>query len=217
MHVAPMRPDILAVQEVEPITSDMFPEAWRPTYCDRSCAAGFPKRGFGMFSYSQETAVRALDGSEPFLGFRRYEVHREHLSFNVVGVWPWQTSTVKTSYRQAHVELVRHRDWILERPTVLLGDFNANASYRGNNWKDLLELLTSLGLSSAYHRFANQSFGSEKDPTHFHAGDPLCPFHLDYCFVPEAWVPHVVNVGIGTYDDWGKISDHVPVVVDLSL
>jgi hypothetical protein len=36
------------------------------------------------------------------------------------------------------------------------------------------------------------------------------PFHIDYCFVPQAWV------GSGTYADWAKGSDHRPVVVDVA-
>ena len=165
-HIAPMRPDILAVQEVETIGPRMFPEDARPTYCDRSCASDFPRRGFGMFSYSQ-TSINGVVGAEPFSGFRRYEVHRADLSFNVVGVWPWATRSVKTSYRQAHDGLLHHEDWVRQRDTVLLGDFNASAKFNGNAWRELVEHLEGLELVSAYHAFKNQSFGQEVDSTHF--------------------------------------------------
>jgi len=96
-RIAPFGPDVLAVQEVEPLTLEKFPDGCRPTYCDRSWAVGFPRRGFGMFSYSPRATFHAVDGEEPFSGFRRYEVTRDRLSFNVGGVWPWATRTAKTS------------------------------------------------------------------------------------------------------------------------
>jgi hypothetical protein len=216
-HVAPLKPDVLGVQEIEPLSLADFPAALRPHYCDRSCAADFPRRGIGMFSYSPRPAFQAVDGNEPFSGFRRYQVSRGGLSFNVAAVWPWATRTAKTSYRQAQDGLVRHRDWIQSRPTVVLGDFNASASFKDRNWQDLLVLLSACGLVSAYHRFKNQSFGGEREATHFHKGKRDALFHLDYCFIPEAWVSQIIRVEVGAYETWHSISDHAPLIVDLSL
>jgi endonuclease/exonuclease/phosphatase family metal-dependent hydrolase len=170
-----------------------------------------------MFSFSPRTSFHPVDGATPFSGLRRYEVQRGGMLFNVAGVWPWATRTAKTSYRQAHDALVLHRDWIRQRPTVLLGDFNASASYEGRNWQELIELIRGLELTSAYHRFTNQEFGREADATHFHRGKRSSLFHLDYCFVPEAWASRILSVKVGTFDDWHTISDHAPLVVDLSL
>jgi endonuclease/exonuclease/phosphatase family metal-dependent hydrolase len=101
---------------------------------------------------------------------------------------------------------------------VVLGDFNANASFKGNNWNQLVELLDGLALVNAYHsQFEGKPFGREGHPTHFHRGKESAPFHLDYCFVPKAWVPHITRVKVGTYAEWHKISDHAPVIVDLAL
>lgn len=121
-------PDILAIQEIEPIKDvPVFAGDCQPTYRERSCVPEFPRRGFGMFSYT-ETKLRVLEPNEPFSGFRRYEADHEGRLFNVAGVWPWATKSSKTSYRQAHDGLRLHDRWIRSRPTILLGDFNANAS-----------------------------------------------------------------------------------------
>jgi exonuclease III len=216
-HVAPLRPDVLAVQEVEPIDdAAFFAGECQPTFRDRLGDPAFPRRAIGVFSYT-DTKLQAVDVSEPMYSFRRYEAHHGGLSFNVVAVWPWQTRSSKTAYRQAHEGLSRYAAWIRERPTVILGDFNANASFKGNNWRELLDLLQPLGLASAYHRYFGEQPGKEEKPTHFHKGKQTSSFHLDYCFLPEVWVQHIKKVDVGAYTDWHTVSDHAPLVVDLDL
>ncbi len=214
--MAPFRPDVLSVQEVEPFELSQFAENCRPTYGHRSCAEGVPRRGLGVLSYTN-TAITALDAAEPFTGFRRYEVQWNGLAFNVVGVWTWATKSVKTSYRQAHDGLVRHADWIRHRPTVMLGDFNANESFNSKNWPQLIELTDAVGVVSAYHYFFNEAPGKEKQPTHFHQGKRDQPFHLDYCFVPSDWASRITSVHVGGFSEWCAISDHVPLVVDVDV
>jgi endonuclease/exonuclease/phosphatase family metal-dependent hydrolase len=41
------------------------------------------------------------------------------------------------------------------------------------------------------------------------------PFHLDYCFVPRRW--QLDRVLVGNYADWASLSDHRPVVVDVTV
>jgi hypothetical protein len=216
-HVAALRPDILAVQEVEPIDdATVFAGDSQPTFRDRVGDPKYPKRAIGTFSYT-DTRLRPVDLGAPLFSFRRYEAIRAGLSFNVVAVWPWQTKSVTTAYRQVHEGLVLHARWIGERPTVILGDFNANASFKGRNWEDLIGLLSSLGLVSAYHQHFGQEPGQERCPTYFHRCREDAAFHLDYCFIPRDWVSCLASVQVGAYADWHAISDHVPVIVDLTL
>jgi endonuclease/exonuclease/phosphatase family metal-dependent hydrolase len=216
-YLATLRPDVLAVQEVEPIDyTVLFAGDCQPIFRDRRADPAYPRRAIGLFSYT-DTKLKAVDESEPMYSFRRYEARRGDLLFNVVAVWPWQTKSSKTAYRQAHEGLSRHASWIGERPTVILGDFNANASFKGNNWKDLVDLLKPHGLVSAYHGYFKEAFGKETKPTHFHRGNQTAPFHLDYCFLPETWARRIKKVEVGTYADWHERSDHAPLVVDLDL
>jgi hypothetical protein len=216
-YIAPLRPDILAVQELEPIDRiDTLAGDAQPTFRDRRADPAFPRRAIGVFSYT-DTQLTPVDLPEPLFSFRRYEACHGEVTFNVIAVWPWQTKSSKTAYRQAHEGLGLHASWIGQRPTVILGDFNTNASFAGSNWRDLLDLLKPLGLVSAYHSYSNEEPGREQKPTHFHKGSETRSFHLDYCFIPQAWVPHLKSVEVGTYADWHTISDHAPVVVDLDV
>ena len=216
-HVAPLRPDILVVQEVEPIDGELlFDGDLQPTYRDRIGDPAFPRRGIGMFSYTH-TTLGSVDAADPVYCFRRYQAKRGDVPFQVVGVWTVATKPRGTSYRQAHLGLQRHADWIRQLPTVVLGDFNANASFKGSAWRQLIELVEALGLKSAYHGFFAEEFGAETRPTHFHKGKEGAPFHLDYCFLPSTWVERIIRVEVGTHTHWHRVSDHAPLVVDLEL
>ena len=221
-RVSPLRPDVLVVQEVEPIDANtVFAGDSQPTFRDRVSDPAYPRRSVGVFSYT-DTRLEACDLDAPEFCFRRYEAQHGGLAFNVVGVWTAPTTPRALSYRQAHEGVKRHAEWIRRRPTVIMGDFNENASYgsgkaKGRSWSELLDLLRPLGLVSAYHEKAGESFGAETRPTHFHRGQKERGFHLDYCFVPSAWMPRVTRVEVGAFDEWCDVSDHAPLIVDVDL
>ncbi len=216
-RIAPLRSDVHVAQEVESIENVLlFGGEYQPTYRDRMSDPAYPRRAVGVFSYT-DTALKSVDSFEPLYGFRRYEGRRGDLLFQAVGVWTAATDTRETSYMQAHEGIRRHGDWIRRHPTVILGDFNDNASYRTPHWQRLLDLMRPLGLESAYHRYFAEAFGAETRPTHFHGGRETAPFHLDYCFVPKAWADRLTRVEVGKYEDWHAHSDHVPLIVDIDV
>ena len=217
-HVAQLRPDLLAVQEVEPLEQVLvFGGEHQPTYRDRVGDPAFPRRAIGLFSYTG-LDIRAVDLEAPLPAFRRYVARKADLEFNVIATWTADTNDRATRYRQAHQGIEAHRDWIRERPTVLLGDLNDNASYKGTRWTDFMALLQPLGLFSAYHHFYSEAPGSETRPTHFYRGVETARFHLDYCFLPAEWLSRIEDVTVGAFSpSWKTISDHVPLTVDLDV
>ncbi len=220
-HVAPLRPDILAVQEVEPLDNVLlFDGECQPTFRERATCPAYPRRSLAMFSYT-ETEITTVDCPDPenisTYAFRRYKAQKEQLTFNVAAVWTFATKINAKPYRQAHMGLMEHDKWIRQRPTVVLGDFNQSAIFKGDSWKTLMELVEPLGLVSAYHQYFGEQFGKETRWTHFHHGKELSKFHIDYCFLPAEWVPYIRKVEVGAYADWNKWSDHVPLIVDLDL
>ena len=77
--------------------------------------------------------------------------------------------------------------------------------------------LASLGLVSAYHRFFGEDQGAESRPTLYLLKKRERPYHIDYCFIPESWVPNLTSVAVGAYETWITASDHCPLVVDIAL
>jgi len=214
-NIEPLRADILAVQEVEPIDNVLiFGGVEQPTFRNQIRDPAYPRRSIGLFSYT-DAKIRAVDETDTQYAFRRFIVNKGFLEFNLAAVWTCATSTKATSYMQAHDGIVRHREWIQERPTVILGDLNMDASYRNSALPSLINLTDELGLVSAYHIFFGEEFGVETRHTHFHKGNAAVAFHLDYCFVPASWSPFIRQVTVGDHLAWAKVSDHVPLIVDL--
>ena len=217
-HMALLRPDVLAVQEVEPIDGLLiFAGECQPTYSDRLAHPLYRRRSIGVFSYTS-TSLEALDHGDPMYEFRRFRGERDGLRFQVAAVWTAATTPPENSYRQAIDGVRRYENWMQNTPTVMLGDFNDNASYQSTRMPELLGLLDPMGLVSAYHSFFGEPFGGESQPTYYHRSRTGgFVGHLDYCFVPRSWAAKIVNVQVGTHDSWLDKSDHMPVIVDLDL
>lgn len=106
--------------------------------------------------------------------------------------------------------------------TVLIGDLNSNAIWDRKRSFDLshsglVKRLDGLGLVSAYHAYFNEQHGGESNPTFYLNWNEKKPYHIDYCFLPREWMPHVYSVAIGSNHDWRKLSDHRPLLVDLEF
>jgi endonuclease/exonuclease/phosphatase family metal-dependent hydrolase len=205
------------VQECEPLEEELLLDGEaQPTYRDRPSRTECPGRGIAVLSYTNIRLSRVRGDSEIF-GFQRYEASYPAFQFNVVAVWTGETEEKASSYRQVQAGLGRFAQWSRERPTVLLGDFNSNASFRSRVWPDMVPLIEALGLVSAYHQHFSEPFGGELRPTHFFRGNASAPFHIDYCFIPGQWASRIRAVQVGEYETWRAASDHMPLIVDLDL
>ena len=133
-------------------------------------------------------------------------------AFTIFGVWTWPAPTYKAAFLNG-LSAYGH----VRGPRVFAGDFNGNVDFdktRGRTkWSDGFARLHSEGLVSAYHR--DRPLGREADPTHYFQWRQDKPFHLDYCFVPRRW--QLDRVVVGNYADWASLSDHRPVVVDVTV
>ena len=143
------------------------------------------------------------------------------VTFLLLAVWSQQDPHFR--YVKGIIRAVDcYRDLIVAQPTVIVGDFNSNTIWdhkrpNGQNHSGLVRNLAALGLVSAYHHFYGEAHGRESRPTLYLLWKQARPYHIDYCFIPEAWAPFLRSVEVGTYEEWSKVSDHRPLVVDLAL
>lgn len=80
----------------------------------------------------------------------------------------------------------------------------------------LQRMRDELGLVSAYGHVYGENPGEETHATYYHQWRESQPFHLDYCFVPEAWAGRITDVKVGSFAAWRQ-SDHRPITVDIDL
>jgi endonuclease/exonuclease/phosphatase family metal-dependent hydrolase len=131
--IAPLKPDILAVQEVESLEGvPLLAGEEQPTYRDRPAPAE-ARRAIAVFSYTG-VELRSVPTSESDFSFCRYDARYKDRELQVAAVWTWKTADPTMSYKQAHQSIRRYAEWITRRPTVVLGDFNNNQIYRSGKW-----------------------------------------------------------------------------------
>lgn len=117
--------------------------------------------------------------------------------------------------------LTAYRTFLRAAPSVVMGDFNANAIWdnprRPVDFSRVARrLLDEFGLVSAYHAHTQEPFGRESEATHYFWRRRERPFHIDYCFLPSGWARGLKDVTILDRSPWDALSDHRPLVVDLA-
>ena len=174
-----------------------------------------PSLGVAVIARNGFVARRAsLSG--PLLGSHAADISGP-VAFRLLAVW---TRAEHGYVRSLAADLDTLKARRSRRPVILAGDFNSNSIWDRprrpfDHGRLVGRLHDELGLVSAYHAWHGVVHGAEPDATHFFLRKRDRPYHLDYCFVPERW--EIRGVSVGGDDEWGKLSDHRPVVVDLDV
>jgi exonuclease III len=132
----------------------------------------------------------------------------------------WTHAKQEFRYVEAAARAVdMYREVIATSATIMVGDFNSNARWDSThpvqlNHTSLVSRLSALKMVSAYHFHTNEQQGCETIPTYFFHWKRERPYHIDYCFVPDAWAQQIVRVELGGYDEWRPYSDHCPLLVE---
>lgn len=187
-----------------------------------------PTRGLGVIAF--EPSHVKLDSSrwDQRLEWIMPTLVSGEVAHSLVAVWALHEKAkvqLKTAPSASQpIQMLRTYAKWLSRPTVVAGDFNNNPMlHRNDPNQDMLELIAMLetaGLASAYHAFTGLEHGDPREPPTRFKPDPIVEvagLHVDYCFVPSFWLPHLWNVQIGDPEIWARskrVEEHVPVVVD---
>jgi endonuclease/exonuclease/phosphatase family metal-dependent hydrolase len=177
------------------------------------------RKGLGIAGLSDAWAIRErTDIETDFWWCLPVEVEGP-MHFNLLGVWAFLAAR-QPSRRSFHDALEDYSAFVAERPAIVAGDFNNNVRWdtpRKPHHATAVAWMTARGLESAYHILGEHAQGREAHPTYFHQWNVHQPYHIDYCFLPSAWLSVGTTADAGKVEDWLQLSDHVPMVVDVTF
>ena len=221
-----LKPDVLVVQECEPLEKLIFAEGL--TGQDRIGDEG-QLRGLAVLCFNGFRLER-LDGHNPDLKFfLPLRVFKDNLSLTLLATWVWHKDS--SQYLDVFSAAVDHYAEVLNREKMLfLGDLNTPGAENnlasptaGNRFLErhleIVGKLSQKGVKSLFHAKNNVEHGKEKkeDATLYHNSDPSKPFHCDYVFASDDMLKRLQFIEIGKPVDWLKLSDHMPLIVDFDL
>ena len=148
--------------------------------------------------------------------------------FNLLAVWAQNLSGGVSRKRQSgplRRALSRYKTLLSGEPAFLAGDLNNNVIWDRPGWRInhavAVEKLAALGLVSAYHERTGEPQGRETMPTIYWRDRTKDgpTYHLDYIFMPRGHLDNVRDFHVGSFEEWcgARLSDHVPVVLDIDL
>ena len=214
-----LKPDIIIVPECEHPDKLIF----APTIPKPTDIVWFGKnkhKGLAILSYSNF----------------RFKVHENHndeiqiivpiavsdgtVEFNLIAIWANNPKDKDGTYiEQVWKAIHCYNNLLSNTNTILIGDFNSNKiwdkKHRESNHSNVVKLLEDKGIHSAYHAHLNQDQGAEEHTTLYMYRNKEKAYHIDYCFVSKDLLEKVSSVEVGSYEDWIKHSDHMPLIVDI--
>lgn len=207
--------DILIIQECED------PKRCKDSACQLWCSnylwAGNNKNsGLGVFA-KKDIVLNALNwdsqGLELFIPFSVNQ-----LIF--LAVWTKQANSPTFQYiGQLWKYLEIHKTKLADSESIVCGDFNSNQCWdkwdRWWNHSDVVNELAKLDIRSAYHFLNNIEQGKEITPTFYMHRNIKKPYHIDYAFASSTLLS-AANFSIGSPKDWISLSDHMPIILDIS-
>ena len=204
-----LAPDIAVVQECEKSLQvpDGFTYKWTGV---------FPNMGLGVLARDPQMRMLAYDEEWTFF----LPVELPSLRVNLLATWAFNHRAKSLGDGRIGTCLPvidSMAGWLAQPRSVMAGDFNHHPRWDTpcgrNNFRDVCSSLSSLGLKSAYHTATGEAHGAELQSTHYLHRKHERPYHIDYCFVHSG--SRLRQTQVGAFEEWRKVSDHVPVIVDV--
>ena len=186
-HLAPLQPTLAIIQECEcPAKLRFAKECPLPT--DFLWQGENLDKGVGVFGYGDLRFTLDERYDPAFRHCIPIRVHGEQ-DLHLLAVWAMGHKQKARSYiGQVYHAVLHYADFIRERSTVVIGDFNSNAIWDRertiSKHSAVVKALAEANMTSAYHAHLGETPGRENQHTYFHVRSPHRGYHLDYCFVP---------------------------------
>lgn len=201
--------DILIIQECEKLPKDYFPGA------EYYWIGHQDNKGVGvvLFNLTAEIDKAFNDKLDYFLPLNLDN------DIKLLATWSF-THRAAGRFGDGHLghvsdALSYYKDWLTETDQgIIAGDFNNSVIWdkgtKESNFMNTNSALQSLGYQSTYHQLTGEGFGAEKSATLYHTKNKNKQYHIDYIYLKGITA---LNSEIGSYEEWIKLSDHMPLSV----
>lgn len=181
-----------------------------------------PHKGVGVFSYGDHKFKLHKMHNPDFKYVLPLKVTGGPCDFILFAIWANNPQDKDGQYVTQVWKAIKYYKTLLQNnKTILAGDFNSNTIWdrpkREGNHSTVVAYLEEKKIFSTYHEFYKQIQGKEAHPTLYMYRHQDKPYHLDYCFASADFMNKLVNVEVGSYNDWSKYSDHKPISVTFDL
>lgn len=216
--VIDLNPDILVLQECEN-DQKLAPFLEASGYNQLIWYGDNPHKGVAVLSF-HDYHIELNENHDPeFKYILPLKLTHQDKSVNLFTIWAMPHDTVRSKNYVVQIwGAINHYTQELDAASILIGDFNSNTiwdhNYKVGNHTALVEYLKEKHIISLYHDIHHISHGEEPDPTLYLLKKEDRPYHIDYCFVSQQFLTKKTTIIVGNYNEWIKLSDHMPVIID---
>lgn len=212
-HLERLRPDIAILQEVRPDCLAFASLSQNSFWVGDDGQKGLAAVAYGDWKLHLEPIEI---GERWFLPLRAVSGDK---TIHLIAVW----ADSKLDCAPLTLRALKHlSDFMRAAPCIITGDFNQSVRLdsgkgKGRRFADVLTKLNEMGMASAWHGHHDQQRGAETEATLYWTWNKDRPYHIDYAFHSSPL--QVSDVALGSYDQYvmGRISDHVPLIVDYAI
>ena len=209
-HIESFDADILIIQECEKLKENYF--SGRKFFW----TGRIENKGLGVLI---KTDSASIDPSVDHNLINFLPIQSDDL--RILGVWAYNHRAIKfgTEVSGNTIDAIKYyRDWLVKgsNKCIFGGDLNNSIIWdkrnNDNNFQNINSSLNDLGFESAYHLLSGEKFGHESEATFYHTKKESKKYHIDYLYTKSL---DVKSVNVGKYQDWIKLSDHCPMIIEV--
>jgi len=215
--ITSLKPDLLVLQECE--NADKLKSHLNSIrYNDILWYGKNPHKGVAIISFNEVRIKLRKKHNTNFEFIVPVEMKVDTRKINLYCIWAMPHKKRLKSYVGQIWGAINHYENALNNESLLIGDFNSNTIWdkerRIGNHSDVVNFLNKKNIFSIYHQKKRLKHGKEKHPTLFLLKKMARPYHIDYCFASKSLYSKKTRIKIGKYEDWIKLSDHMPIIID---
>lgn len=207
-----LQPDIAIIQEC---SEKNIKESNAPFY---HWVGSNPQKGLGVLGFDNH--IYSIDPSytNDFPWFIPLRV--EDMKLNILALWAHKKNQEERYVRITHKAVKYYKSFLEENASIVVGDFNSNTiwdkQHPGQSHSNLVQQLEGFHLRSIYHYQTQEKQGDEKVFTFYMYRHPEKGYHIDYAFLSR-YLFDKTHLLIPDSKIWLKVSDHIPLILDIHL